>query len=170
MSFIYHYFTCDNSTPSEKENAAALKVIIKSHKTALKSEIKQYETDYKQTVKEAEAECKRVKKQAEETMARQTLDAVNREIEVILITDEYKGSDEKTKAKLVQFQSWVGYAGMWCCGVGCGSEEKKEEEQEMVEKEVLFDEKQQEQQEQSQPPLYQDDTSYANEKDVLLSA
>ncbi|KAF9147485.1 hypothetical protein BG015_010879, partial [Linnemannia schmuckeri] len=102
MSFIYSYFTCDNSTPSEKENAAALKAIIKSHKTALKSEFKQYEIDCKQTVKEAEAEYKRVKKQAEETMVRQTLDAVNREIEVILATDEYKGSDEKTKAKLIQ--------------------------------------------------------------------
>ncbi|KAF9137452.1 hypothetical protein BG015_002709, partial [Linnemannia schmuckeri] len=80
------------------------------------------------------------------------------------------GSDEKTKAKLIQLQSWVGCAGMWCCGAVCGSEKKEEDEQEMVEKEVLFDEKQQEQQEQSQPPLYQDDTSYASEKDVLLSA
>ncbi|KAF9276138.1 hypothetical protein BGZ88_001923, partial [Linnemannia elongata] len=55
MSFIYNYFACDNSTPSEKENAAALKALIKTHKTALKSEIKQYDTDCKQAVKEAEA-------------------------------------------------------------------------------------------------------------------
>ncbi|KAK3813642.1 MAG: hypothetical protein JOS17DRAFT_779294 [Linnemannia elongata] len=170
MSFIYNYFTCDNSTPAEKENAAALKALIKTHKTALKSEIKQYDTDCKQTIKEAEAEYKRVKKQAEETMLRQTLDAVNREIEVILSTDEYMGSDEKTKAKIAQFQSWVGCAGMWCCGAACGGDKKEQEqEREMVEKEVLFDEKHQEQEQQGLPS-YQDDTSYANEKDVLLSA
>ncbi|KAF9141588.1 hypothetical protein BGX30_004505 [Mortierella sp. GBA39] len=172
MSFIYNYFACDNSTPSEKENAAALKAIIKTNKTALKSEIKQYDTDCKQVVKEAEAEYKRVKKQAEETMFRQTLDAINREIEVIMETDEYKGSDEKTMAKIAQFQSWVGCAGMWCCGAGCGGNKKEQEqEQEMAEKEVLFDEKHQEQeQEQQGLPSYRDDTSYASEKDVLLSA
>ncbi|KAK5822901.1 hypothetical protein F5H01DRAFT_336799 [Linnemannia elongata] len=172
MSFIYNYFACDNSTPFEKENAAALKALIKTHKTALKSEIKQYDTDCKQAVKEAEAEYKRVKKQAEETMFRQTLDAVNREIEVILETDEYKGSDEKTKAKIAQFQSWVACAGTWCSGAACGGDKKEQEqeqEQEMMEKEVLFDEKHQEQDQQGLPS-YQDDTSYANEKDVLLSA
>ncbi|KAH7036935.1 hypothetical protein BKA57DRAFT_496631 [Linnemannia elongata] len=163
MSFIYNYFACDNSTPSEKENAAALKALIKSHKTALKTEIKQYDTDCKQTIKEAEAGYKRVKKQAEETMFRQTLDAVNREIEVILETDEYKGSDEKTKAKIAQFQSWVACA-------ACGGDKKEQgQDQEMVEKEVLFDEKHQEQEQQGLPS-YQDDILYPSEKDVLLSA
>ncbi|KAH7036939.1 hypothetical protein BKA57DRAFT_496634 [Linnemannia elongata] len=158
MSFIYNYFACDNSTPSEKENAAALKALIKSHKTALKSEFKQYDTDCKQTIKEAEAEYKRVKKQAEETMLRQTLDAVNREIEVILETDEYKGSDDKTKAKMVQFQSWVGCAGYKCLGA-----EREKEEKEKKEKEQEL-------------PRYQDEapvsgaTSYPTEKEVLLSA
>ena len=168
MSFIYNYFTCNNSTPAEKENATALKALIKTHKTALKSEIKQYDINCKHTIKEAEAEYKRVKKQAEETMFRQTLDAVNREIEVILATDEYKGSDENTKAKITQFQSWVGCAGMSYCGAGCGGD-KKEQEQEMVKKEVLSDEKHQGQEQQGLPS-YQDDTSYANEKDVPLSA
>ncbi|KAK5822902.1 hypothetical protein F5H01DRAFT_336803 [Linnemannia elongata] len=172
MSFFYNYFACDKSTPSEKENAAALKALIKTHKSALKTEIKQYDTDCKQTIKEAEAEYKRVKKQAEETMFRQTLDAVNREIEVILETDEYKGSDEKTKAKIAQFQSWVACAGTWCSGAACGGDKKEQgQDQEMMEKEVLFDEKHQEQEQQEQGlPSYQDDTSYANEKDVLLSA
>ncbi|KAG9070318.1 hypothetical protein KI688_009655 [Linnemannia hyalina] len=158
MSFIYNYFACDNLTPSEKENAAALKAIIKTNKTALKSEIKQYDTDCKQTVKEAEAEYKRVKKQAEETMYRQTLDAVNREIEVIMATDEYKGSDEKTKAKMVQFQSWVGCAGYKCLGAEREREEKEEKDQEQ------------------ELPRYQDEapvsgaTSYPAEKEVLQSA
>ncbi|KAG0044883.1 hypothetical protein BGZ89_005889, partial [Linnemannia elongata] len=104
------------------------------------------------------------------TMFRQTLDAVNREIEVILKTDEYKGSDEKTKAKIAQFQSWVACAGTWCCSAaGGGDKKEQEQEQEMVEKEVLFDEKHQEQEQQGLPS-YQDDTSYPSEKDVLLSA
>ncbi|KAG0312397.1 hypothetical protein BGZ97_011212 [Linnemannia gamsii] len=164
MSFIYNYFTCDNSTPSEKENAAALKAIIKSHKSALKSEIKQYDTDCKQTVKEAEAEYRRIKKQAEEAMFRQTLDAINREIETIMATDEYKGSDEKTKAKFVQFQSWV----------GCGGHKYLGAEKEMEEKEAE-EAKEKGQDEQQQPPLYQDEESapgsisYPTEKEVLLS-
>ncbi|KAK3813639.1 MAG: hypothetical protein JOS17DRAFT_450837 [Linnemannia elongata] len=165
MSFIYNYFACDNSTPSEKENAAALKALIKTHKTALKSEIKQYDTDCKQTIKEADAEYKRVKKQAEETMFRQTLDAVNREIEVIMATDEYKGSDEKTKAKMVQFQSWVGCAGYKCLGA---EREKEEKEKEVKEKEMKENEQ--------GLPRYQDEApvsgaiSYPTEKEVLQSA
>ncbi|KAG0281694.1 hypothetical protein BGZ96_001052 [Linnemannia gamsii] len=166
MSFIYNYFTCDNSTPFEKENAAALKTIIKTHKTALKTEIEQYETECKQTIREAEAEYKRVKKQAEEDMYRKTFDAVKREVDIITTTDEYANSDAKTKAKITQFQSWIGCAGMWCSGFAvCGREEKKE--QEMGATEVLFDEKQHERQE---LPLYQDDTSCVSEKDALLSA
>ncbi|KAG0312400.1 hypothetical protein BGZ97_011215 [Linnemannia gamsii] len=167
MSFIYNYFSCDNSTPSEKENAAALKTIIETHKSALKFEIKQYETNCKQVIKEAEDDYKRVKKQAEEDMYRKTLEAVKREVDIITTTDEYANSDAKTKAKIAQFQSWVGCAGMWRCGASaCGMEEKKKE-QEVVKTEVIFDEKQQERQE---LPLYQDDTSYTNEKDTLLSA
>ncbi|KAG0281691.1 hypothetical protein BGZ96_001049, partial [Linnemannia gamsii] len=148
-----------------KENATALKAIIKSHKTSLKSEIKQYENDCKQTVKEAEDEYKRVKKLAEEAMLRQTLNAVNREIEVIMTTDEYKGSDEKTKAKFAQFQSWVGCAGHKCLGAEREKEEKEAKEA-----------KEKDQDEQQHPPLYQDEdsalgsTSYPAEKEVLLSA
>ncbi|KAF9913033.1 hypothetical protein EC991_005901 [Linnemannia zychae] len=164
MSFIYNYFACDNSTPSEKENAAALKAIIKDHKSALKSEFKQYDVECKQTIKDAEAEYKRIKKEAEETMFKKTLDAVNREIEVILSTDEYKGSDEKTKAKIVQFQSWVGCAGQWSHGCGGMARGEVKKEKEMVEGEN-----------EQQPPLYQDEEtalgsgSYPSEKDVLIS-
>ncbi|KAG0374974.1 hypothetical protein BGX24_009687 [Mortierella sp. AD032] len=171
MSFIYNYFSCDVSTPSEKANAAALKEILKSHKIALKSEMKQYDLDCKQAIKDAEAEYKRIKKEAEETMFRNTLDAVNREIEIILSTDEYQGSDEKTKAKIAQFQSWVGCAVQW--STGCFAHKEKEEEKNQKEMEegggVSGDQKEQ------QPPSYQHEdvefstTSYPSEKDVLIS-
>ncbi|KAF9079570.1 hypothetical protein BGX29_005362, partial [Mortierella sp. GBA35] len=116
MSFIYNYFVGDNSTPSEKENAAALKSLINDHKATLKTEIKQYETDYKQTLKDAEAEYKRAKKQAAETMYRSSIDAVKREIDIITATDEYANSDAKTKAKIAQFQTWMGCAAHKCFG------------------------------------------------------
>ncbi|KAG0267295.1 hypothetical protein BGZ95_002871 [Linnemannia exigua] len=171
MSFIYSYFSCDVSTPSEKANAAALKEIIKSHKTALKSEFKQYDLDCKQAIKDAEAEYKRIKKEAEETMFRNTLDAVNREIEIILTTDEYRGSDEKTKAKIAQFQSWVGCAAQW--SMGCHAHKEKEEETKQKEMEeggdISDDQKEQ------QPPSYQHEDAdfgsglYPSEKDVLIS-
>ncbi|KAF9118928.1 hypothetical protein BGW39_000743 [Mortierella sp. 14UC] len=166
MSFIYNYFACDNSTPSEKENTAALKAIIKDHKAALKSEFKRYDVECKQAIKDAETEYKRAKKEAEETMFKKTLDAVNREIEGILSTDEYKGSDEKTKAKIVQFQSWIGCASQ--CSHGCAGMERGEAKEEMEERGVSEEKEQ-------QPPLYQDEetplgsSSYHSEKDVLIS-
>ncbi|KAF9927258.1 hypothetical protein FBU30_003369 [Linnemannia zychae] len=162
MSFIYNYF-CSSSTmtPSEKENAAALKAMIKSHKSALKAEFKQHESTCKNTIKDAEAEYRRVKKQAEETMYRNILDAVNREIEIVMTTDEYMGADEKTKSKLVQFQEWIGCAGQKCHGSD-GNREKDV-------KEVVFDMKEHE------LPSYQDDanasvaTNYPAEKDASLA-
>ncbi|KAF9913032.1 hypothetical protein EC991_005900 [Linnemannia zychae] len=110
MAFIHAHFSNDNTYLSERENAAALKSLVKDHKAALKIEYKQYESDYKQALKDAEIEYKRAKIQAEEDMYRKTIDAARREIEIISTTDEYANSDEKTKAKIAQFQSWMGNA------------------------------------------------------------
>ncbi|KAF9118927.1 hypothetical protein BGW39_000742 [Mortierella sp. 14UC] len=110
MTFIHIHFSGDSACLSEKENAAALKSLVKDHKAALKVECKQYESDYKQALKDAEIEYKRVKKQAEDDMYRKTIDAVKREVEIIATTDEYANSDAKTKAKIIQFQSWMGNA------------------------------------------------------------
>ncbi|KAF9184511.1 hypothetical protein BGZ51_003320 [Haplosporangium sp. Z 767] len=107
MSFIFNIFSSNPATPSEKENAAALKVIIKSHKSALKAEYKQYEIEYKQAVKEAEAEYERSKQEAKDKLYRSTLEAINREINVITATDEYANSDKKTKTKIDNFKSWM---------------------------------------------------------------
>jgi hypothetical protein len=110
MSFIYNYFAGDNSTPAEKENATALKAIIKDHKTVLKVEYKRFEIEYKQAVKEAEAEYKRAKEQAKGELFRKTMDMVKREIDVITATDEYANSDAKTKSKIDNFKSWMSSA------------------------------------------------------------
>ncbi|KAF9137449.1 hypothetical protein BG015_002706, partial [Linnemannia schmuckeri] len=73
------------------------------------------------------------------------------------------GSDEKTKAKLIQLQSWVGCAGHKYLGAEREKEEKEEE-------------KEKHQGQEQELPRYQDEepvsgaTSYPAEKDVLLSA
>ncbi|KAG0249553.1 hypothetical protein BG011_009133 [Mortierella polycephala] len=107
MSFIFNIFSSNPATPSEKENAAALKVIIKDHKSALKAEYKQHETEYKQAVKEADAEYKRSKQEAKDKLYRNTMEAVSREIDIITATDEYVNSDKKTKTKIDDFKSWI---------------------------------------------------------------
>ncbi|KAG0244692.1 hypothetical protein B0O80DRAFT_462148 [Mortierella sp. GBAus27b] len=105
MSFIYNYFFNDNSTPAERENAAALKTMINERKSTLKTEYKQYESEYKQTVNEAEETYKRAKEQAKEDLQHKTLSALQREIDIILKTDEFANSDAKTKAKIEGFVS-----------------------------------------------------------------
>ncbi|KAF9989546.1 hypothetical protein BGZ75_006093, partial [Mortierella antarctica] len=107
MSFIYNFFAGDNSTPAEKENAAALKDMINNHKAALKIEYKQYEADYKLAVKAAEDAYKRAKDLAKEDLLRNTLGAVRREVDVITSTDEFANSDAKTRSKVEEFRSWV---------------------------------------------------------------
>ncbi|KAF9147486.1 hypothetical protein BG015_010880 [Linnemannia schmuckeri] len=110
MTFIHNYFSSDSTALSERENTALLKALVKDHKAALKVEYKQYELEYKQALKDAEVEYKRAKKQAEEDMYRKTLEAVKREVDIIATTDEYANSDAKTKAKIAQFQNWMGNA------------------------------------------------------------
>ncbi|KAF9960592.1 hypothetical protein BGZ72_006492 [Mortierella alpina] len=107
MSFIYNFFAGDNSTPEEKENAAALKDMINNHKAALKVEYKQFEADYKQTLQAAEDDYKRAKDHAKEDLLRNTLGAVRREIDLITSTDEFAKSDAKTRSKVEEFRSWV---------------------------------------------------------------
>ncbi|KAG9324937.1 hypothetical protein KVV02_005176 [Mortierella alpina] len=112
MSFIYNFFAGDNSTPAEKENAAALKDMINNHKAALKIEYKQYEADYKQAVKAAEDAYKSAKDLAKEDLLRNTLGAVRREVDVITSTDEFANSDAKTRSKVEEFRSWVDSAAL----------------------------------------------------------
>ncbi|KAI8601238.1 hypothetical protein EDD21DRAFT_353854 [Dissophora ornata] len=110
MSFIYNLFASDNSTPAEKENAAALKVMIKDHMTALTSEYKQHEIEYKQALEIAESEYKRAKEQAKMDVIHKTLDAVKREVDIITTTDEFANSDAKTKAKIEGCRAWISSA------------------------------------------------------------
>ncbi|KAG0354355.1 hypothetical protein BC939DRAFT_443230 [Gamsiella multidivaricata] len=110
MSFIFNIFSDNSVTPSEKENAAALKAIIKDHKTALKAENKRFEAEYKQAVKDAEVEYKRAKQEAKDDLIRKTLDAVKREVDIITATDEFANSDAKTKGKIEGFRSWMNSA------------------------------------------------------------
>ncbi|KAF9927253.1 hypothetical protein FBU30_003364 [Linnemannia zychae] len=123
MTFIHMHFGADNSTLSEKENSAALKTLVKDHRAALKVEYKQFYTDYKQALKDAENEYRQAKKQAEETMHLRTIEAVKREIEIIMTTDEYANADEKTKAKMAQFQSWMSHSAITHRSFADGDEE-----------------------------------------------
>ncbi|KAG0200867.1 hypothetical protein BGX28_006178 [Mortierella sp. GBA30] len=107
MSFIYNFFAGNNSSATEKENAAALKDMINNHKAALKVEYKQYEADYKQAVKDAEEEYKHAKEQAKERLLLDTLNAVRREVDVITSSDEFANSDAKSKSKVEGFRTWV---------------------------------------------------------------
>ncbi|KAG0354356.1 hypothetical protein BC939DRAFT_526645 [Gamsiella multidivaricata] len=116
MSFIYSYFAGDNSTSAEKENAAALRAMVKDHKTALKAEVKLYEAEYKQTLDKADEEYKRVKVQAKAEMFRKTMDALKREVDIITATDEFANSDTKTKGKIEGFRSWMSSAEEKHCG------------------------------------------------------
>jgi hypothetical protein len=122
MSFIYNYFFNDNSTPSERENAAAFKTMINDRKTTLKSEYKQYESEYKQAIQDAEVTYKRTKEQAKEDMERKIYVVLQREVDILLKTDEFSNSDAKTKAKVECFVSWMNNASKSC---GHGSVDEK---------------------------------------------
>ncbi|KAK3813637.1 MAG: hypothetical protein JOS17DRAFT_821226 [Linnemannia elongata] len=103
------------STATEKQNAAALKALIKSHKQALRVEYSRLVLDYKLALETAAQEHKRARKQAEETLQRRSVEAVRRQMEVIAGSDEVLRADEKTKGLFVEFQkSWMGAA----AGVG----------------------------------------------------
>ncbi|KAG0305314.1 hypothetical protein BGZ98_004319 [Dissophora globulifera] len=104
---MFSYFSSNSATPAEKENAAALKAIIKDHKSALKVELKQYEAEYKIALKVADAEYKRAKEQAKVDVIRKTLLVVTREVDTISATQEYANSDAKTKGKIQKFRAWM---------------------------------------------------------------
>ncbi|KAI1302083.1 hypothetical protein EDD11_005754 [Mortierella claussenii] len=108
MSFIYNYFfNSNNATPLEKENAVAVKAMLKDRKSALKAEYREYELEYKQAIHEAEIQFKRAKDQAQEAMYRQVLSAVHREVDAVLMTEAYRGSDAKTKNKVEGIRAWM---------------------------------------------------------------
>ncbi|KAF8929409.1 hypothetical protein BGZ58_008953 [Dissophora ornata] len=107
MSFIFNIFSSNSTTASEKENAAALKAIIKDHKSALKAESQRYEAEYKQALKDAEAEYKQAKQQAKDNLHRNLLSAVKREVDSITATEAFVNSDAKTKSKIENFKAWV---------------------------------------------------------------
>ncbi|KAK5822907.1 hypothetical protein F5H01DRAFT_336818 [Linnemannia elongata] len=103
------------STATEKQNAAALKALIKSHKQALRVEYSHLVLDYKLALETAAQEHKRARKQAEEILQRRSVEAVRRQMEVIAGSDEVLRADEKTRGLFVEFQkSWMGAA----AGVG----------------------------------------------------
>ncbi|KAF9358781.1 hypothetical protein BGX26_000924 [Mortierella sp. AD094] len=132
MSFIYNYFTNGNATSAELENTAALKAIIKDHKTVLKAECQQYEVEYKQALKDAEAEYKRAKQQAKENMYRNMLDAVKREVDEITDTEAFANSEAKTKAKIEGFKTWMSIAPISNIGSELQSSYRAEKQLEMI--------------------------------------
>ncbi|KAF9094575.1 hypothetical protein BGX29_009452 [Mortierella sp. GBA35] len=120
MSFILNLFSSNNndtlsfsslsssSTTSEKQNAAALKALIKSHKQSLRAEYSRLVLDYKVALEIAAQEHKRARKQAEEILQRRSVEAVRREMELIAGSEEVLRADEKTKATFLEFQrSWM---------------------------------------------------------------
>ncbi|KAF9436774.1 hypothetical protein BGZ76_003005 [Entomortierella beljakovae] len=127
MSFIYNYFTSNNASPEELENAAAVKAMLKDRKAMLKTECKQYESEYKKTLKDAEAEYERAKMQAKETLYKNIIDAVQVEFDGIMATDAYINSDPKTKSKIEGFKSWMTCAATsstHCCKSAAASDGK----------------------------------------------
>lgn len=88
--------------------------MIDDHKTTLKAECKQYESEYKQTVEEAEAAYKHAKKQAKEEMEHKMFVFLQREVDIILKSDEFANSDAKIKAKVESFVSWMNNASKSC--------------------------------------------------------
>jgi len=132
MSFIFSYFSSNSAaTESEKENAAALKVMFKERKDFLKTESKKYEVEYKQTLQEADLEYKRAKDQAKEELQRKILTTVNTEFDTIMATDQYANADAKTKSKLEGVRSWMN----GCMSCRCSAADRKPEvaEEETVE-------------------------------------
>ncbi|KAG0276824.1 hypothetical protein BGZ97_010026, partial [Linnemannia gamsii] len=94
-----------------KQNAAALKALIKSHKHALRAEYSRLVLDYKLTIETAAQEHKRARKQAEEVLQRRSVEAVRARMEVIAGSEEVLRADEKTRGLFVEFQkSWLGAA------------------------------------------------------------
>ena len=126
---MFSYFCSSSSlTDSEKENRAALKVLIKERKSFLKVEAKEYKTEYKRTVEEAEVkykqvkeqshddknaineaegEYKRTKKQAKEELREKVFVRVSAEIDAIVATEEYAKADDKTRGKVDKFRKWM---------------------------------------------------------------
>ncbi|KAG9070319.1 hypothetical protein KI688_009656 [Linnemannia hyalina] len=97
------------STATEKQNAAALKTLIKSHKQVLRVEYSRLVLDYKLALETAAKEHKRARKQAEEILQRRSVEAVRRQMEVIAGSDEVLRADEKTRGLFVELQkSWLG--------------------------------------------------------------
>ncbi|KAF9916342.1 hypothetical protein FBU30_001429 [Linnemannia zychae] len=101
-----------SSTPvtiTEKQNAAALKVLLKRHKHILRTEYSLLVMDYKQALDYAAQEYKRARKQAELTLQRRSEEAVRRQMEIIAASEEVLRADDKTKAVFLKFQKeWMG--------------------------------------------------------------
>jgi hypothetical protein len=155
---MFSYFCSSSSlADSEKENRAALKVMLKERKGLLKMEAKQFKSEYKQTMEgadqkyqqskeqarlyphdqkkslqeDAEKEYKRTKKQAKEALREKVSITVNAEIDAIVATEEYAKADSKTRGKVQKFREWLN-------GEGCKKEGgEAEEDLEVVE--VFFE-------------------------------
>ncbi|GJJ76934.1 hypothetical protein EMPS_09293 [Entomortierella parvispora] len=132
MSFIFNYFYFDSSaTESEKENAAALRLMFKERKDYIKSESKKYEIEYKQALHEADLEYKRAKDQAREDFQRKIQTTLNTEFDTIMATDEYANADAKTRSKLEGMRNWMN--GWMSSGCTVANTKAKVAEEETVE-------------------------------------
>ncbi|KAF9581633.1 hypothetical protein BGW38_001273 [Lunasporangiospora selenospora] len=128
MSFFFNLFS-DNATPAERENAAAVKAMIKDRKTVLKAEYKDYEVVYKQELLQADADYKVAQEQAKNNFVRVVAASLNRELDAVERTDEFANSDEKTKNKIHKMRTWIDHESRKCGGEqqqykSCQEEEK----------------------------------------------
>ncbi|KAF9913040.1 hypothetical protein EC991_005908 [Linnemannia zychae] len=93
-----------STTSTDKQNAAALKALIKLHKQALRAEYSRFVLDYKLALDHAAQEHKRARKQAEVDLQRRAEEAVRRRMEVIAESEEVLRADDKTRKMFMEFQ------------------------------------------------------------------
>ncbi|KAK3844641.1 MAG: hypothetical protein J3R72DRAFT_437665 [Linnemannia gamsii] len=96
--------TTPTTTTTDKQNAAALKSLIKLHKQALRAEYSRFVLDYKLALDLATQEHKRARKHAEEVLQRRAGEAVRRRMEVIAGSEEVLRADEKTRKVFLEFR------------------------------------------------------------------
>ncbi|KAG0330520.1 hypothetical protein BG004_002083 [Podila humilis] len=152
MSFIFNLFS-DNSTPEQRENAAILKNMVEERKAALRAECKAHETAYNERVEAAKAEYKQKQQEAKDQLHRETFSAVNREMDAIVASEAFAGSDERTKSKIESVRSWLTSAAQRGC-YGCGGGGYRDTEKNGQREELFMDEKNKDTDTEGQLPLY----------------
>ncbi|KAG0338723.1 hypothetical protein BG004_007105 [Podila humilis] len=114
MSFIINLFsskssttTTNNTIPTEKANKLALEALIKERNLSLKAECRQFEQTYKQAIQEAELDYRFAVEQAKADMFRDIFIAIQRDVDMVLASNEYKNADAKTRSKIDCFRAWM---------------------------------------------------------------